>query len=1088
MHIRPMGANRRRLIAVLLAVCYVVTAVPARAWDGDDIDTETDKKRRGIGTTDEPVTVEIGHPSVWSLSQAHYLLANMHLRDRGLKVELPTAEALDPNRANAYRLEILKSLLAIEGQYNQAMGVRNEMKQQQYRRALRERKNANARIADRQRARDELSAEIRETSLEIARLEELNRQAEKARLAEDPPNETPSAEESARSLKITELKTRLGLKTARRDEIDEELAGLHTEATADVSPPEFEVPSLEMAPTAKLADPSAMTKFVEQALADFDKPSMAASTALDNFIGMQYEIIAKQLTLLRDEVGPNERVIFLELPASIYTVDKRANDYLAQVEWKVEAIYDKELEGEARKKAVKEWLASEGYKDLDVAYEQFKNDPIPVTLDLIDSKRHVAVESKLNEETSPSSEAQGNPPTEADTGGLRGLQVRTLDVIPRQSALNVNEYQAVSKQRMFLAAFKFLIGFAGGVNYQRQREQYQQFLQQEIFASGYGKGDAVWGWVYGSTPGSRRIAPGVRTAYAVLAVPRNALALKLVAKGRAFKRQEEPGDADDDQKSKAVYYISIPSERTDQFWVSGVNYTPVRKGNWATVLINGRGFSPQLGVMINGVALSPRVSIAGRAIEEFSPLAQTGPIKGHFEVLNSGQIILNFTMGSDYVGTPDITFVSPEKTSSINAFKVTVNYRKDYGPRSLKSASITEPIFMDDFSITDVAVVPDAAAEGFVTVRLRGTGLRPDASVWVGDKRIGSKRQLFLGDYGDADADPGRSEQNNAKTIVDKNHPNLGAGHDERAAFIVSAATRSTDVDAPAFDQALRKDIEQFIDAAPALKKNEFVDQESTISYVVRFKSDKNPDEWVLRYRQSTRQGFDERELKIPNAKAPSVTVASYKPGAKGDAKVVLLVRLDEVKDPVLEDGEGECVCPVEGSKGQFRVTMSVKADDGVERSKITLRPLGVESTLRIPIKLPIRPEVHMVRNPSNDKPSGAFDQELDVVIKGSNLQNVSQVFFGNKEGTIVAGDVRDVLVVRTPKADVPAGESLTVPVRLLTKTSVDGKPVTNAADFSANDAYYTFVGPPKPPKKETDKSIVVVVPKQYEIVEPKNP
>jgi len=64
-------------------------------------------------------------------------------------------------------------------------------------------------------------------------------------------------------------------------------------------------------------------------------PSIAAILRLDNHIQMQYEIISKQLTLLRDEVGPGERVVFLELPQSINATQDRAADKMAQTWWRI---------------------------------------------------------------------------------------------------------------------------------------------------------------------------------------------------------------------------------------------------------------------------------------------------------------------------------------------------------------------------------------------------------------------------------------------------------------------------------------------------------------------------------------------------------------------------------------------------------------------------------------------------------------------------------------------------------------------------------------------------------------------------------
>jgi hypothetical protein len=58
-----------------------------------------------------PVTVEIGQPSIWSLAQAHCLLANMHHEHRGLKVPMPSTE-LNPSSTNDARLDFLRSASA----------------------------------------------------------------------------------------------------------------------------------------------------------------------------------------------------------------------------------------------------------------------------------------------------------------------------------------------------------------------------------------------------------------------------------------------------------------------------------------------------------------------------------------------------------------------------------------------------------------------------------------------------------------------------------------------------------------------------------------------------------------------------------------------------------------------------------------------------------------------------------------------------------------------------------------------------------------------------------------------------------------
>src|SRR6185295_6819757 len=107
---------------------------------------------------------------------------------------------------------------------------------------------------------------------------------------------------------------------------------------------------------------------------------------------------------------------------------------------------------------------------------------------------------------------------------------------------------STTSQKNFLGVMKLLVGLGVKVNYQRQRELYEQYLQQEVFASGFGKGSNAFGWTFGALPGTDRVAPGVRTTYAVLAVPRAASALRIEATGVAYHRKSAP-DYDLDERA-----------------------------------------------------------------------------------------------------------------------------------------------------------------------------------------------------------------------------------------------------------------------------------------------------------------------------------------------------------------------------------------------------------------------------------------------------------------------------------------------------------------------------------------------------------
>src|SRR2546423_15388884 len=65
----------------------------------------------------KPVVISFGQPNIWSLEQAHYLLARMHRQNLDLQTKNVSRDDLDPNAVNARRINILKTLLEINAQY-----------------------------------------------------------------------------------------------------------------------------------------------------------------------------------------------------------------------------------------------------------------------------------------------------------------------------------------------------------------------------------------------------------------------------------------------------------------------------------------------------------------------------------------------------------------------------------------------------------------------------------------------------------------------------------------------------------------------------------------------------------------------------------------------------------------------------------------------------------------------------------------------------------------------------------------------------------------------------------------------------------
>src|SRR5947209_942040 len=71
------------------------------------------------------IVVTADQPNVWTLEQAHYLLAQMHRRDLDLKAK--GLEALDPNEINGLRFNVLRTLTELGVAFNDANRVTNSL-------------------------------------------------------------------------------------------------------------------------------------------------------------------------------------------------------------------------------------------------------------------------------------------------------------------------------------------------------------------------------------------------------------------------------------------------------------------------------------------------------------------------------------------------------------------------------------------------------------------------------------------------------------------------------------------------------------------------------------------------------------------------------------------------------------------------------------------------------------------------------------------------------------------------------------------------------------------------------------------------
>jgi hypothetical protein len=1170
----------RGLIIYLCAV-LLLPLLPAQA--AAQVSSKAKKK----------VRVQLGKPQVWSIGQAHYLLANMRQVNRELKTHMPSEAELNPSASNATRIQILKTLLNAEVQFSQKDAISNQAAIRENQISLGNREEAQAALPAKRRQLAALDAEYAAMNRTLVEKQTLLNQMKAARQALAKPNATPPVPapppdkaENELDLEVELMKVDVAQKKAERDAVATEVGNLNTTANGTVGGPTLAEPQFSTAPRPLVGD---LAPLVGKALdkAATTTPSVAASIALDNYIAMQYEIIAKQMTLLRTEIGPEERVIFLELPTSLYTIPCKADNHMVQLQWQVEEY----IEDDDR---LAQALASEGAQGLRTDFEEIERQKVRLEnfriryargtqeqrtqilgalsgqsgIDNNDyNYRWQPVRGDRYDRTTPSPQALLNEVTGSTDEQAQRYAVRALDIVPRQSALNVNSTYNTISQINFLGVLKFITGLGIKVDYQRQQELYEQYLQQEVFASGYGKGTDTFGWTFAPLPGTKRVAPGVRTTYAILAIPRKASALKLTVNAITYPRGGTPSYEGDSSQlvAKNTMIVRIPNEFTENFYVKEAVYTSVRKGERVGVLLKGDYFSPQLGVSINGVPLTRALSITNNESANATALAATvAGVQGAYELISSHELYMTFSVADKNIATPTITLVTPEKTSAINFFNLKINYHSGF--TSLQKISKSEPMFVDDLDVAQKLQVigggnqrpsPNKPPVPYIRARLEGKGLRRNAEIYIDDSSTELRHlEDILEDLNkkmiewkvDKDLPPrqrddaslrikdreklkkdlldekmeeirikseaqGRKLTSKEKERLEELHLERLNDHHEffdafyrkfKPEFIEDQIKLIKEQEPTITDEEARKKAEQkakeFVTPDPNV---EYADQDSTGAYILYFRQPQKA-KWTVRYRNNTKQGYEEKVFEVERAVPFTHRVVTYKPAendtangkaknkANADFEVTLEFSTDNYKtNPVTDisiDGEdGEATGDLDPGpepeenvvSRKYRRTFLVKEEaENVPRDQITItvtrEGLGKQE---VKITLPLQPSITTIKNPNQgDKSQGFVDEEPVVVIRGKNLHHADKVFFGNKEATKFGEPTRTEIHVTVPK-----GEHLTdikfrkVPVRVQTDAA-SGK------SLSSNILFYTYIENIIPKKPESTRrrgrrAVKVIIP-----------
>ena len=669
-----------------------------------------------VKAQDRVIVINADQPNVWTLEQAHYLLAQLHRRNLDLKAT--GLGELDPNEINGLRFDVLRQLIDL--------GVKFDQAEQETNRLISDNQDFNSERRQTQlNRRDALQDESLGLTRDITDL-----QSEKA-------SATTQEEKDS-------LDAKIAAKTTRRAEVDKRIEQINEELKTLNAPSG----SLKATEAQSAFDPNKLPKsifdkaFEDAAKKQIDKfndaPKLNATLRLENFLQMQYEIIAKQLTLLRDEVGPGERLLFLELPQTVNVAHHEADRKWAQSWWKIIGYTKRKRETvtatatptptpaetppRGRLWNQKPITSAQDYNSIMKGTE--------ITVEVEEPDESYKTQSKEMEDTPGQSSSSSSTRRVTQVKyvnefvnlnddinsqlldkylskdrkiTLENRLVRTVDLIPRQSSLNVNDMKLQVKAGAFSAIASFLFGFGARLNVQRQREQFSQFVQQELYSSAFGKGSREFGWTFTPMPGTDRLLSGVRTTYAVVVVPEEATSLVMEANGCYFPRSayqpnnfEDTKNADrwgDSRTSRGcsnntkAFVVPIPSggaDGTNDFWVQNVSYQPVGKGKRIVVLITGKNFSSQIGVLVNGVPLTHSIGLAQPLIRDDSKAGaaaleelKSEKVRGRIERIDANKVVFSFEMPEDFEGTPTITLVAPGKAIDINWLdNVTINAKE----------------------------------------------------------------------------------------------------------------------------------------------------------------------------------------------------------------------------------------------------------------------------------------------------------------------------------------------------------------------------------------------------------------------------
>lgn len=347
-----------------------------------------------------------------------------------------------------------------------------------------------------------------------------------------------------------------------------------------------------------------------------------------------------------NEAGSGQRLVYLDLPHSLYVVPERCKHQLIQVWWRVKGYYEGAASGGAA--------------------------AAPRPLGAL-----IAIDSDAN------------------------WPVRAVDVVPGRSSLNVADRYELERNWNLGGRLAGFFGSGNDTRLERQRKRYSQYVSQDMLASGFGEGSRDFGWTFGPNPGTESVAPGIKTTHAMLIVPEKARAVRLSALACYFPNDVEPPRNYADVESflevqrqnlipeRDVHCsdpreidVLMPDVPNNTFSIQSVEYQSTMAGQRSTVIMHG-SFSPRVSVLVDGIALAH--GSTGRPVT-------SNTIAGDYDILSPQLLVASFRVPPNYQGTPKITVSAPGRAETIADASLQTHGPMFVGALSIEGAHLQRAI------------------------------------------------------------------------------------------------------------------------------------------------------------------------------------------------------------------------------------------------------------------------------------------------------------------------------------------------------------------------------------------------------------